>query len=483
VPRELLTRKNNNIKFDKVESNILTLEDERNNDELKYISTFNNVFYKGLYPGVGKTTACSMFEGEKLFITPYNKLCQQLRIKYNNSKAITFNKLFGLNISDEKNYKTKDYNLEGVKCIIFDEVLLYNVRRLQKIKKFMNEHKEIRFLFSGDCDQRKPIEFGCNNVDLKTYQMNCMRVICNNEVILSVPKRLKTEEDIRKMMQLKQDIFNNKLNVIETLKKNGFKIINNIKDVKTHKNICYFNYRANNIINNILGKIAIPQEAKEINGLKYWVGLELICKKSQKITNKIKSYVNYSYEIIKIDDDKITLLNREDNEEFKITNNQLYYFNHPYCMTCDSAQGLTIEEEYTIFDCNIPYTDREFVWTALTRGTDFKNITIFEHNEEEIKRLTISRLIQYFNMKVMNYKKQDEKASREITEDYINSNWIIDQFEKNKICPICFNNLFINIDDDNIIISNITVDRIDNKISHTKNNCRLMCCFCNCSKH
>ena len=112
-----------------------------------------------------------------------------------------------------------------------------------------------------------------------------------------------------------------------------------------------------------------------------------------------------------------------------------------------------------------------------------QDIILYGSDEEEIKRLTISRLIQYFNMKAMNYKKQDAKASREITEDYINSNWIIDQFEKNKICSICFNNLFINIDDDNIIISNITVDRIDNKLSHIKNNCRLMCVSCNFSKH
>ena len=40
----------------------------------------------------------------------------------------------------------------------------------------------------------------------------------------------------------------------------------------------------------------------------------------------------------------------------------------------------------------------------------------------------------------------------------------------------------INIDDDNNIISNISVDRIDNKLSHIKNNCRLMCVSCNCSK-
>ena len=34
----------------------------------------------------------------------------------------------------------------------------------------------------------------------------------------------------------------------------------------------------------------------------------------------------------------------------------------------------------------------------------------------------------------------------------------------------------------NIVKSNITIDRIDNKISHIKNNCQLLCNMCNCSK-
>lgn len=53
----------------------------------------------------------------------------------------------------------------------------------------------------------------------------------------------------------------------------------------------------------------------------------------------------------------------------------------------------------TIFDVNTPYVDRYFVWTALTRATDFDNVTIFQHPKEEVTNLHISRVKQYFEQK------------------------------------------------------------------------------------
>ena len=102
-----------------------------------------------------------------------------------------------------------------------------------------------------------------------------------------------------------------------------------------------------------------------------------------------------------------------------------------------------------------------------------------------MNNLTEAKIKQYFNMKINNYKKQDEKASRIITDNFIDVNWINNEFVKNKICGYkeCQNNLTVEIDEYNNIVSNISVDRINNKISHLKNNCCLMCIHCNCAKH
>ena len=65
--------------------------------------------------------------------------------------------------------------------------------------------------------------------------MTCMSVICSNEIILSIPKRLTNQADIDKMKNLKVDIFDVKLNVITTLKKYVFKTINKMDDLTTEK--------------------------------------------------------------------------------------------------------------------------------------------------------------------------------------------------------------------------------------------------------
>ena len=83
----------------------------------------------------------------------------------------------------------------------------------------------------------------------------------------------------------------------------------------------------------------------------------------------------------------------------------LRHFKLPHCLTCHSVQGLSIDDKVTIFDCNTPYVDRNFVWTAITRVRDLNNVTYFEHPDNEVKSLEDSRLKQYFNLKINGYKK------------------------------------------------------------------------------
>ena len=74
----------------------------------------------------------------------------------------------------------------------------------------------------------------------------------------------------------------------------------------------------------------------------------------------------------------------------------LSYFKLPHCMTFHSVQGLSIDDEVTIFDCNTPYVDRNFVWTAITRVRQLQDVTYFERSGVEIKRLEDSKLETVF---------------------------------------------------------------------------------------
>ena len=79
---------------------------------------------------------------------------------------------------------------------------------------------------------------------------------------------------------------------------------------------------------------------------------------------------------------------------------------------------------------------------------------------------------------------QDKKCFRDYNiNDYVNTEWIYEQLDKqNNKCLICFIPLEAFLNENNIVKSNITIDRIDNKISHIKNNCQILCNMCNCSK-
>jgi hypothetical protein len=147
-------------------------------------------------------------------------------------------------------------------------------------------------------------------------------------------------------------------------------------------------------------------------------------------------------------------------------------------------QGASISEKMTIFDLNIPYVSKEHIYVAITRARSLKNLQIFIHPENEVKSYTFARIKQYFSFKIQNYKKQDEKTKRDFkVDDYIDENFIFSQQKKtNNKCSYCLKDLEIFINNENNVISDLTIDRVDNKLAHLKTNCKICCLICNISK-
>ena len=112
----------------------------------------------------------------------------------------------------------------------------------------------------------------------------------------------------------------------------------------------------------------------------YYIGMVLTGKKYYIGTNKInkddiKIYVNFQYVLDEINilhnyfifhnintDEKIMLEVEHYHEKKDITTYILKdHFDYSYCKTCHSSQGLSIDNDITIFDCNIsPYVDKKF---------------------------------------------------------------------------------------------------------------------------
>ena len=63
-------------------------------------------------------------------------------------------------------------------------------------KRLKHDKDKVRYLCTGDIDQRKPFNFGCNNVDNQNeYQFFCVNQMFPDQITLKINKRLKHDKD------------------------------------------------------------------------------------------------------------------------------------------------------------------------------------------------------------------------------------------------------------------------------------------------
>ena len=224
---------NDLIEFKQPEVNIIELKDEYDVVEMQNILQNNNpVMVNALLPGSGKTTAIKNSGYKTLFVTPYNKLCQELRKEKFDS--ITLNKLLNINIVGNHNKKAKQYDISKYEAICFDEIRIYGPHYLSKIFHFMNTTDK-KIFATGDNKQTQPFGFILNNVPkIKDYLNMIINIMFPNQITLKHNKRAKTKEDQMKLYQIQEDIFDPNIDVATTMKK-YFKTIHDYYDLKTSK--------------------------------------------------------------------------------------------------------------------------------------------------------------------------------------------------------------------------------------------------------
>jgi len=427
----------------------------------------NKVLVEGLAAGVGKSTLikliCEELGKRLLYITPNNKLAEQLE-----STATTLHKLLGIIIGKEE--EAIGYDIKGYDVICFDEIYFHNPCMLKRIKFFMDENPEKIYCSTGDTHQLEPVELGINNVEnYKEYISNCVGQVFNKKILLKEVKRCRDKDEGETMINLRDDILNENLEIETTLKKYGIKTIEGGYDkIVTDKVVCYYNEHAKNIG----AKIHFRTHTE-----KYEVGINLVLRKSNFKDNKKQPMImNNQYKIIKIGQEFI-LRDLEGDDFYVSKKNVDDFFLYAHCITAHSSQGLTINEEITIVDIDAPYISRQWIYVALTRTRSLKDITVYFHSEEEIDMMFNRSKANYFYDKVEGYKSQDKRAGRKIEGEYVNTAWFFAKLRKEKHCScgdkfyyICLNGRQT---------SNITANRIDNSLCHSIDNIELKCVKCN----
>lgn len=450
------------------------------------------------YGGCGKSHLCSELSKKTLLVAPQNVLCQVKRME--EFECITAHKLLGLNQRNEPTLTGTMHDVSAYDTIIFEEIFKQSPDILFKIYKYMQYHKDKQFLANGDPYQTGPVGYTGHDADNK--MMKIINVLFPIQIRLTQSKRLKRKEDQDKLDGLFNALFNTKKvttklgfcsEFYDILAKFGFKFIDKETDC-SDLNICYYNDKRSKVVNEIVRQ-RLKHEA-------FAEDTEVLVKEHFE-ADKRSFNANCKFKVVTHGEKECEILDLVDKTTHKITTKQLLYnFKLPYCVTCDSVQGVTLKGKFTIWDIGSPYVSAKYVWTMITRATDFDNITVFRHTRSEIQQLTESFLYGYLSRKVDNYIRQDELKKRiqivipkknkgcavyklikdykdeeiNYTAKYITRDWIISKIMGcNWYCHRCNAKLKF-IDDTK---SNITVNRLDNNLPHLKDNCEIICFDCN----
>ena len=472
------------ISLENNSTNHIVLNDEFDTNEIhKVIENYKTVLLRG-DAGCGKSNVIKSYAKNKkvVFVVPTRELGAS--IVRDGFHFVTICELLGLIVDNntlKTNSENRKFDISSYDLICFDEIYLSNNSMKKRIHKFMLKNPDKIFVATGDQKQNEPIGDDENNNGENIPSDNKKNIfkMFPNVITLKINKRLQNKEDRIKFDQMKRELFNKSIPVVDTLKK-YFKTIDKLDDIKTLVNISYSRDKRNKINTLVHKKQKQPKrDIIVIDNVNYYKGLSIRCSSHLK-TKKLRLNVNAVYDIIKVNKTNITIKNEFEKVNYTIPTVYLKkHFLLPYCRTGHSVQGITINDPYTVFDVDSPYVSRKWIWTAITRCTQLKNVTIFLNSESEIRNLSYGRNCLYFNTKIDNYKRQDNNAKRKFeNENFINLDWIQQKLQENKNCTYC-KTPFHKYIEDGKVICNITADRINNALPHHKDNCNLACTSCN----
>ena len=427
LPTQLYTYKFNDVpEIPKISNVKVEVEDEWDTKAIcEKIMLRNPVIIRARFAGSGKSYIGEYFQNmgkNVLFVVPTNRLLQEKEVE-----ATTYNKFSSIAVHDDVGEKLPQFDYSSFDIIVFDEIYMSNLYVLDKVGQFIKNNPDKIVIATGDVKQIQGVEVMTNCQNPATYIDNCLDIIFKYNIFLTVCKRVgakDSEEGDRNRViinNIYKDFWEHKLPFEEIIPK-YFETTDDI--MASEHNIAYTNIRCRNVANEIRNRL----NKKD----KYEVGEILIARKWIK---QPRIHVNLRYRITSIVLDElgaqITLQNiANEEDEFMlfepiVDSNFIY----SYCATCHSSQGASFKGSITIHEYDLPIASREWLWCAITRCVDFRQVKFYKNNDYE-KQMSKNMIMRYFKNNVDNYKLQDRKAKREINEEtYITPEWCLKMFK------------------------------------------------------
>ena len=465
------------INIPKLVNEKIHIKDEWDTPEIcQQIFTQNPVIIRGKFPGTGKSHIGEYFQkmGKTvLFVVPTNRLLQEKEVE-----ATTYNKFFSIAVHENVGEKLPQFDYSPFNVIVFDEIYMSSRYVLDKVRQFIINNPDLIVIGTGDVKQLQGIEVITNCQNPATFMDNCIDIILKYNIFLTICKRVgaKDSEEGERNRQLLNDIYDDFWEHELPMKEITAKHFETTDDIMaSDHNIAYTNMRCRNVANEIRSRLSKKDEYEvgEILIARKWIDQPRVNPNIRyKITEHVKDTIGSQITLQNITNSKDTFMLYEPLVDAN--------FIYPYCATCHSSQGASVKGTITIHEGDLPLASREWVWTAITRCVDFRNVRFFK-NPTVDKQMDKNMIMRYFTNKVENYKLQDRKGNREINEeDYITPEWCLNGFRSR--CEKC--NTPFNFEVKNgKLCSNFTAQRVCNLRAHHVDNTVAFCVYCNCSAH
>lgn len=366
--------------------------------------------------------------------------------------AITLHGLLGLGKNDKQ---IAGKNIDDYECIVIDEIYMLDLKLVMKLFYFMQRHNKF-WLATGD-----PRQLYIDGEDERTRINRYISKLFTNRIDLKVNKRCdeKSRVILERIIHRLFDKLENPTDVLrETL---GNKIIKDIGNIK--RGFSYYN-TSRRAINKLYN--AKLSGKTHINGYKYEVGMNLICKHTLKQKNG-KLYNNNVYKVVDIGK-KFVLEDCLSNETYEVNSDAVYkFFEMENVRTVHSGQGYSIDEAYFLVDWKSKFITKEWVNVAITRCRNLDNVYLLDKTFYEPKDM------QIFTSMVIGYHSQDEKKGRDIV-NFVNADYIKILYYKNKKCCHCGQDMVLESGG-----NQFTLNRLNNDLCHSKTNVEGCCLDCN----
>lgn len=443
----------------------VVLKNEWINDEYAAIFTKKNaIFVSGCAPGAGKSYAVEQFIkglplGRAACFAPTNVIVAKLR-DTTGVLCETVCKLLGI-VPGQDNKRGID--LENISYVFVDELALCTVKELGMLKLLMEKYPFVRWIGAGDVFQNTPAgEYKDFNVDAREYHLMCHRKMFGTWIDLQVPKRYKNAEQNARVLQMGAEL-KACMNGFQTVAwcHKWFKRIDTVEAVKG--TVIALRDRVADALDTYLHNKLKPA------GEDYYVGMKLLSRATLRVGGvRLANGERYNVESV----GEVFQLRDSLQEVFQVPVALIkkhFRYNHAY--TGYSLQGFTIDSEWkdggaiTIFDYNHYHTNKEWLWTAVSRLRNLDDVYFFDGelvgllSDCEVKRKIVARLDLH--------RRADIAAGRSL-DGFIDVAYVQGLLEKISRCA-CGADL----------LDEWSIDRINNDLAHVVGNVRLGCLSCN----